>query len=184
MVVSPMEFRDQVDPNVRELDFYGSRKKIDPNTGEEMVGGDGSHMFHGVVGIVWSDELVTLTRAAGHNGVEEESIMSSVAGMMSLVPEGRMLELHTESEWLAAEMEKMRGHAAVDFSGDLSWDEVPAQWKRVLEYVSNGSQVRGIHVASRERRGGTKGIFGTTTLRGKASTGVFGSFTDQSVIGN
>jgi hypothetical protein len=147
-----MEFREQVDSNVRALDFYGSRKKINPNTGEETVGGDGSDLFHGVVVIVWSDELAMLTRAANYNGTKEELILSSVAGMMSLVPEGRTLDLHTESQWLVTEMEKTRGHVAADFSGELSWVEVPAPWKKVLEYVSNGSQVRGIQITSKQEQ--------------------------------
>jgi hypothetical protein len=92
------------------------------------------------------------TRAVSCNGTKEELILSSVGRTMSLVPEGMMLELHTESEWLATEMEKMRGHVAADFAGEMSWDEVPEPWKRVLEYVSKGTQVRGIRVMLKQEQ--------------------------------
>jgi hypothetical protein len=36
-VVSLREFREQADSTVRALDFYGSRQKIDPDTGEETA---------------------------------------------------------------------------------------------------------------------------------------------------
>jgi hypothetical protein len=136
-VVSPVEFKEHADLDAGAIDFYDSRKKIDPNTGTEIARGEGNDLFHGVVGIMWSGDLITLTRAVSYNGTKEELILSSVAGMLSLVPEGRKLELHTESEWLVTEMEKMRGHVDAEFSGALPWDDVPHQWKKALEYVSN-----------------------------------------------
>jgi hypothetical protein len=148
--VSPLEFKEHADQDAYAIDFYGSRKKIDLHTGVEISGGDGNDPHDGVVGIMWSGDLVTLIRAVNYNGTKEEQILSSVAGMMSSVPEGRKLDLHTESEWLVAEMEKMRGHTDAEFSGDLSWEDVPHQWKKVLEYVSNGIVNRATQITSKD----------------------------------
>jgi hypothetical protein len=105
-----------------------------------------------VWGVLWSDEFVTLTRAFNCNGTKEELILASVGGMLSLVPEGKMLDLHTESEWLVEEIEEMKGHIAAGFSGDISWGEVPAQWKNVLEYISNGSLIRGTDITLKQEQ--------------------------------
>jgi hypothetical protein len=125
--LSPRDFREQVDTSVMAVDSYHSETKTDPNTGKEISGGEGNHLVHGVVGIVWSDGIATLSRAANYNGTKEELVLAHVALLMGLVPEGEKLELHTESEWLATEMEKMREHEDADFGGDMSWEQLPVQ---------------------------------------------------------
>jgi hypothetical protein len=109
-------------------------------------------LFHGVVRVLWTEELVTLTRAVSYSGTKEELILESVAGMLSLVAEERLLDLDTESEWLAEEIEKMRGRIAADFNGDMPWEEVPPQWKKVLKYVANGAQIRGIRITLKQEQ--------------------------------
>jgi hypothetical protein len=92
---------------------------------QEIFGGEGNDLHHGVVGVVWSDGIATLTRSANYNCTKEELILAHVERVMSLVPEGETLVLHTESHWLASELEKFLGHARDNFSGDLSRDDVP-----------------------------------------------------------
>jgi hypothetical protein len=43
-------------------------------------------------------------------------------------------------------MDKMIGHSNAQFSGYLSWEDVPIPWKRTLEYVSGGTTVRGVWI--------------------------------------
>jgi hypothetical protein len=97
-----------------------------------------------VVGVVWSDD--------NNNGSKEWLYVSSVAAMLSLVPVGGTLEVHTESDWLADEFEKLKGHADEGFSGDLSWDDVPAQWKGVLKYTLEGPEVRRLNIVRKQEQ--------------------------------
>jgi hypothetical protein len=85
-----------------------------------ITGSKDNDLFHGVVGVAWGDGFATLTGTASYNCSDQELLLSNVAQLMSLVPEGKRLELHTESEWLATEMGKMKGHEEADFSGDMS----------------------------------------------------------------
>jgi hypothetical protein len=73
-------------------------------------------------------------------------ILASVLALMGMVPDGEKLELHTESGRLAGEWEKRKGHAAAEFSGDLTWENIPHPWKLILEYLSKGTRDRGIDI--------------------------------------
>jgi hypothetical protein len=72
--------------------------------------------------------------------------------MLSLSPIGISLDLHTESEWLASDLEGLTGHADSGFSGGLSWDEVPIQWKRVLEYTVEEPQSRRLMISLKQEQ--------------------------------
>jgi hypothetical protein len=65
---------------------------------------------------------------------------------MELVPDGGKLNLHTESPWLATEWEKMKGHAVANYSGGLSWDDMPFPWKRVMEQLRSGQEGKGMEI--------------------------------------
>jgi hypothetical protein len=85
-VLCPLKFREQASSNIRAIDQHGSETKKDPDTGEEITGGEGNDLFHGVTSVVWGAEHVTLTQAVGYNCSKEWSLLSNVAAMMSLVP--------------------------------------------------------------------------------------------------
>jgi hypothetical protein len=148
-VLCPLLFRNEADSNIRAIDQYGSQTKVDPSTGETIQGKTGNDLLHGAVGVVWSDNCVTMTRAVARNGSKRDLLLANAAQMMSLVPLGRTLELHTCSNWLAGELAKMVGRVACHFSGELSWGDVPLNWKRILEHVLDGSG-RGLMMKAEE----------------------------------
>jgi hypothetical protein len=69
-----------------------------------------------------------------------------VTAMLSLVPDGGRLNLHTESLWLETEWDKMKGHAEAEFSGDLTWESMADPWKRVTEQLRTGQEGKGLEI--------------------------------------
>jgi hypothetical protein len=57
----------------------------------------GNELYHGVTAVIWSDECVTMSRAVDHRVSRRDLLVSNVAQMMTLSPEGRTLELRTSS---------------------------------------------------------------------------------------
>jgi hypothetical protein len=41
-------------------------------------------------------------------------------------------------------MEKMEGYIRAEFSGDMSWEDVPHQWKRIFGHLNKATVGRGI----------------------------------------
>jgi hypothetical protein len=161
-VLCPLQFKELATSDIRAIDMYRSETEIDPVTGEKITGREGYDLFHGVTGVVSSDEYVTLSRSVGYNCNDENMLLANAAAMMSLVPQGQLLALHTCSSWLATEFQKMIGHVECQFSGKMSWDEVPPEWKKILEYVQNKDEVSGISIKNRQESQVMKISHGTT----------------------
>jgi hypothetical protein len=53
--VCPLQFRDEVDSSVKAIDQYGSQLGRDSS-----VGNGDNELYHGVTGVIWSDEHVTM----------------------------------------------------------------------------------------------------------------------------
>jgi hypothetical protein len=123
---------------------------VDPDTGKTIAGKAGNELFHGITGVVWSEDHVTMTYSTDYNCSKKQLIVARLAAMVSLIPIGQVMELHTSSSWLNTEFGKLEGHVASEFSGYLSWVNVPQEWKKVLEYLMNQNEPRGLIIKFRE----------------------------------
>jgi hypothetical protein len=68
-------------------------------TRETAVAGEGNELLARVIGVIWSDKHVTITRCGGKNTPTELIILRSFALLIDLaVPEGSTLTFQTHSK--------------------------------------------------------------------------------------
>jgi hypothetical protein len=79
------------------FDHPGFRTQIDSETGETILPGEVNQLLLGVIGVIWSDHHVTMTRFADENVSPEMMILRNFAQLLSLCPEGRTLTFQTHS---------------------------------------------------------------------------------------
>jgi hypothetical protein len=133
----PLQFRNDADSDVMAIDQYGTQTAIDPSTGEQIDGRTSDGLYHGVSGVIWSDDQVAMTRGVDKGVSDEELLLCHLAQLMSLCQDGRTLEPHTCSSWLETEGNKTERSFV-----NLPWSRIPYSWQRVLiQMVDNGKRL-------------------------------------------
>jgi hypothetical protein len=96
-------------------------------------------LLAGVIGVIWNDYYVTMTRCGDKSTPPELIILLNFAQLILLCPEGRMMTFQTHSKWLVAEWDKMVQWRECEYEG-LQRSDVLDEWVRIMDHVENGGK--------------------------------------------
>jgi hypothetical protein len=124
-------FLEKCQSDIHAIDNYCSRPVYDEQSGESYIAQEDDEVQQSVCGVLWSDEVITLSAIGGKGANPNERYLHHLKKMLEAVPNGRGLTLHTSSEFLLEEGEKFRLWVQ---SGQIDqvWDQMHGTWKNIL----------------------------------------------------
>jgi hypothetical protein len=144
--VVPVEgrcFEPKCESDCHAIDRYCSRFAVDAVTGETRNATREDDQQQVVCGAMWTDEVITLSATCGKGCDPDERYLHHLKMLLSAVPNGRALTLHTSSEFLFQEGEKFRQWVQ---SGRISevWDQMHSAWKNILGHLEDQGKLMAI----------------------------------------
>jgi hypothetical protein len=138
-VMNPKQFSEQADSHVTAIDQYATSTVVESSTRLTIEGAADNEVYHGLTGVIRSDECVTMTRTADKGMAADELALRSLAQLIKLCPAEHCLELHTVSDFPLSEWEKMRLHHESGYSG-FNCDKVRYYWRGILSDMQDNSK--------------------------------------------
>jgi hypothetical protein len=147
--VSGEEFRVRCESDVHAIDLYCSRSVIDPVTGESRLANEQDDENQVVTGVMWSDEVITMSAVYGKGRDPNELHLLHLKRMLDACPANHAFFLHTSSEFLLTEGEKFR---ELEESGSIGevWNQIHSHWKNIWGHLGNQGKMLGIMGRSSE----------------------------------
>jgi hypothetical protein len=132
-------FKEECLLDVSAFDQPGAQTRVDSETGEAIVAGEGNESSFGVIGVIWSDKHVKMTRCGDKNTSTEFIMVCNFAQLVTLCPEGRTLTLQTHSKWLVEEWDMMHQWREHGYEG-LQRSEVLDEWEQIMTKIERGNR--------------------------------------------
>jgi hypothetical protein len=127
-------FKDECSLDVNAFDQPGCQSHTDSATGETILPDEGNDLLGGVIGVIWSDKHVTMTRCADRNNAPGMTFLRNFAELVKLCPEGRTLTFKTHSSELVEQYDRMVQRKERGYEG-LDPSEVHEVWKRIIDQI-------------------------------------------------
>jgi hypothetical protein len=102
-----LEFKDECVMDVCAFDQPGYQTDTDSTTGGTILPHESNELLGGVVGVIWSEKHVTMTRVADKSRDPNEIFLRNFAQLITLCPEGCTSPLKTHSSWLVEQWDRM-----------------------------------------------------------------------------
>jgi hypothetical protein len=135
--VCPTQFRTEVCTHVFAFDQPGPQIQNDSTTGEMVGPNPSNELIDGVVGVVWNDHHVMMTRYCDKSRSLDELSVEHFAQVGSLCPEDAILTFETHSEGLIREWDVMMQWKERGYKG-LDSAECAEPWSRIMHDVESG----------------------------------------------
>jgi hypothetical protein len=146
--VFPKEFRAGVLSDVFAFDQKGCKTGRDSTVA--IIGpSEENELVSEVVGILWNDHHVTMTRYCRKAKTDKEMTLGNFANVVSSCPEGVILTFQARSVWLVREWDKMiQGKEIGDEELDRS--DYAEPWSQIVRDIEYGHRLVQICVATGE----------------------------------
>jgi hypothetical protein len=105
--VSPIEFKEDVRMDVCGFDQQRWQCDTDPTTSQEILPDEGNELLGGIVGVVWSNRQVTMTRCAAKDTDPRMVFLRNFSQYVTLCPEGATLMFESYSDDLVSEYDQI-----------------------------------------------------------------------------
>jgi hypothetical protein len=124
-------FLIKCESDAHAIDNYCSRTVYDADSGETRLANEFDDEHQVVCGVMWSDEVITLSSTYGRGANPNETYLHHLKRLLQAVPNGRGLILHTSSEFLLEEGEKFRQWVK---SGRIAevYNQMHSAWREIL----------------------------------------------------
>jgi hypothetical protein len=93
-------------------------------------------------GVVWNEEVVTMTRQCGRGVPRIELFRKNLELMVDLCPAGRNITVYIQSTESAQEWTDMGTWVSLNFEGTKPEDH-PLEWQRIMRQMSEQNRIQG-----------------------------------------
>jgi hypothetical protein len=129
--VSPMEFRQEVFLDVFAFNQIGFQTENDSTRGETMSPNASNKLLGGMVGVLWNDHYITMTRYCSKGQSPDELSLEHFAQVVSLCPDGAILTFQAQSAWLVHEWDTMMQWKDMGYA-EFDREKCAEPWSRIM----------------------------------------------------
>jgi hypothetical protein len=143
----PLQFREECGADVTAIDQYGTRLAYDSDTGGEIKAGEDNDLTEVVVGVVWSDNQLTMTRVGDQRVDSHDLYRRNLRAMMEMCPESGEITVFTESAELLREWTQICEYAMNGF-GNLTAGLFPYECQEIMKQLELKRKRTTMHLGS------------------------------------